>query len=54
MVAQLIDTRIIRMLDFAGGGALSLVLIAIILVLLGVVTRFVGLSQALGAGATKR
>ena len=54
MVAQLIDTRIIRMLDFAGGGALALVLIAIILVLLLIVTRFVGLSQALGAGATKR
>lgn len=54
MVAQLIDTRITRLLDFAGGGALSLVLIGIILILLLIVTRFVSLSHALGAGAVER
>lgn len=54
MVAQLIDTKITRMLDFGAGGALSLVLIAIILILLAIVTRFVGLTQALGAGSKKQ
>lgn len=48
MIAQVIDIKVTRLLDFAAGGALSLVLVTIILVLLASVARFGRVTQALG------
>ena len=54
LIAQLIDTKITRLLDFAAGGALAALLIVVTLVLLQLVARFVNLSTALGVNRSEK
>jgi putative spermidine/putrescine transport system permease protein len=49
MISQLIATKIDRLLDFGSAGALSAVLILVTLVLLGLMSRVVKPSEALGS-----
>jgi putative spermidine/putrescine transport system permease protein len=48
MIAQLISVKVQEVLDFGAGGALSLLLLIVTLVLLGLVSRVVRPGQALG------
>ncbi|XAZ31380.1 hypothetical protein AAHB34_20835 [Paenarthrobacter ureafaciens] len=39
LISQLIATRVTQLLDFGGGGALGVILLALTLLVLGLVTR---------------
>jgi putative spermidine/putrescine transport system permease protein len=53
MISQLIGTRIDRLLDFGGAGAMSVVLLGVTFILLAIMSRIIRPSAALGVGGVE-